>query len=417
MNKKRFVTIVSHIENLELRKDTGQIPYHAYRTLGYDATLVSYYFTLSGGRSKGPVKHPPKDENVINNDYPYLKSEVNGLKLHFMPDLGRGKFYEKSIVNYLLSESKKIDILNLFHFSAENIFYTLLYKLKNPKGKVYIKLDIDVDFYKSQTSFFNTNSFLGSIKKFLYSVFLMPVFYKTIDLLSAESEYSLKYFQSRFPKLANKTVQIPNGVDHLKIRFLIKKLEYNEKENIILFVGRVGSQQKNTELILRIAPQMNLKYWKIILAGPVEENFKKEIIFFFEKNPYLKEKIIFIGNLTEPTELYKLYNRSKILLMPSQHEGFPNAGVEAIFFGLVPVLSDKIYAFNTLTDFGQHGFNIPIDNDSKTISVINKIIDNESILEKLSRKSSSYAEREFIWQNIITKLDSYLTKATEAPYS
>lgn len=397
-----------HIENLELRKDTGQIPYHAYKTLGYDATLVSYYFTLSGGRSKGPVKYPPKDENVINNDYPYLKSEVNGLKLHFMPDLGRGKFYERSILNYLMSESKKIDILNLFHFSAENIFYTLVYKFKNPKGKVYLKLDIDVDFYKGQKSIFNVDGMFGSAKKSLYSRFLLPFFLKKIDLISAESELGLSYFTNRFPLFKSKTFLIPNGVDQSKIDSLVPAINFSEKENIILFVGRIGSKQKNVEFLLKIAAKIDLGIWKIILAGPIEDVFNETLNHFFLKNPSLKDKIFLTGNLTNPTELYQLYNRSKILLMPSNHEGFPISAVEAASFGLVLILSDKIYAFNTLTNFGANGLSIPLANLEETLKIITKAIHDESMLVNLSKKTLLHAKSTFDWKNIIIKLNHHL---------
>ena len=106
---KRFVTIVPHIENLELRKDTGQIPYHFYKELGYESTLVSYFYTLKGGRKAGPVKFPPTIREEIIKDYPFLDSEVKGLKMHFLPYDGRERFYEKAIKKYIEIEAKNID--------------------------------------------------------------------------------------------------------------------------------------------------------------------------------------------------------------------------------------------------------------------------------------------------------------------
>ncbi|MDB5109854.1 MAG: hypothetical protein JWR67_968, partial [Mucilaginibacter sp.] len=103
---KRFVTIVPHIENLELRKDTGQVPYQLHKILGYDSTLVTYFYTLHGGRNAGAVTEPPKDEETINYNYPYLLTEVPGLKIHFLKNKGRHKFYERAIYEYLVSQSK-----------------------------------------------------------------------------------------------------------------------------------------------------------------------------------------------------------------------------------------------------------------------------------------------------------------------
>src|ERR1700743_3640868 len=174
----RFVTIVPHVENLELRKDTGQIPYQLYNLCGYDSTLVTYFFTLEGRRKNGPVNEPPSDKQTISENYPYLTSEVPGLKLHFLKNKGRGKFYEKAIFDYLLGNAKKIDVLNLFHFNAENIFYSIIYKFLNPKGRLYLKLDIDIEYYKSRKHFFNTAGPLANFKIFVWEKVIYRIFFK-----------------------------------------------------------------------------------------------------------------------------------------------------------------------------------------------------------------------------------------------
>ena len=97
----RFTTIVAHIENLELRKDTGQIPYQFQKILNGNSTLVSYYYSLNGGRKLGPVQNPPLNEVDISKDYPYMKSEVPGLRLHFLKYNGRGRFYEKEVYSHI----------------------------------------------------------------------------------------------------------------------------------------------------------------------------------------------------------------------------------------------------------------------------------------------------------------------------
>src|SRR5690606_13549159 len=111
----------------------GQLPYFMYKTGRYDAELVCY---------------------KNNGTYPYLDHEVKGLKLSFISDLGRSLYFEKGILKYLFSSSEKIDVLNLFHFKKDNIAYLLLYKILNPRGIVYVKLDMDILFFKGYNSFF-----------------------------------------------------------------------------------------------------------------------------------------------------------------------------------------------------------------------------------------------------------------------
>jgi hypothetical protein len=129
--KPTFVTIFTDTENFHLVKDVGQLPYFMYKTEGYDAELISY---------------------KNNEEYPYLNKEVKGLKLNFIPNKGRLLYFELGILSYLWSFSKSITVLNLFHFKKDHLLYLLLYKTLNPKGKSYIKLDMDILFFKDYCS-------------------------------------------------------------------------------------------------------------------------------------------------------------------------------------------------------------------------------------------------------------------------
>ena len=60
--KPSFATFFPECENIHLTKDVGMIPYVMHRDMRYDAILISYR----------------------NGDYPYLDSEVPGLKMRFM---------------------------------------------------------------------------------------------------------------------------------------------------------------------------------------------------------------------------------------------------------------------------------------------------------------------------------------------
>src|SRR5690606_8696614 len=108
---------------------------------------------------------------------------------------------------------------------------------------------------------------------------------------------------------------------------------FHEKENIILAVGRIGTYQKNTELLLEALLNVDLNNWKVFILGPIEENFTAYISNLFTAHPNLKDKIIFAGNITDRLELFGWYNRAKILCMTSRFEGFPITFSEALYFG------------------------------------------------------------------------------------
>ena len=117
---KTFVTIFPICENVHLTKDLGQIPYFLHRTHGFDSKIVSY---------------------KNNETYDNLNGEVKGLKMDFVENTGRINFLEKGILKYIYSNAKKIDVLNLYIFSKHTFVYGIFYKMLNPSGFLFLKLD------------------------------------------------------------------------------------------------------------------------------------------------------------------------------------------------------------------------------------------------------------------------------------
>lgn len=306
--KPTFHTIFTDTENFHLVKDVGQLPYFMYKTEGYESELISY---------------------KNNEEYPYLNKEVKGLKQTFIPDKGRFLYFELGIVSYLWSFSKSIKVLNLFHFKKDHLLYLLLYKTLNPKGKAYIKLDMDIQFFKDYNAFLFSkyslkNYFLKGITQWMF---------KLTDIFSVETEDAREYLLKVYPELEQKLICIPNGVDNLYLEEEIKLRSWEEKEDIIITVGRIGTFQKNTELFLEVLKDIELNHWKVYILGPVEESFQTYIDTYFKINPHLKESILFTGNITDREELFEWYNRAKIFCLTSRFEGFPITFPEALFFG------------------------------------------------------------------------------------
>ena len=96
-----------------------------------------------------------------------------------------------------------------------------------------------------------------------------------------------------------KTIYLPNGYDNLFVEKNFKIKEFKEKENIILTVGRLGTKEKNTELLLESLKEIDLNDWKVILIGSEIEELLKYKEKYFKENPKLKEKIIFTGEIKD----------------------------------------------------------------------------------------------------------------------
>lgn len=377
--KKRptFVTIFTDTENFHLVKDVGQIPYFMHKTERYDAELISY---------------------KNNEEYPFLNKEVKGLKLNFIRNKGRLLYFEVGILSYLWSFSKSIDVLNLFHFKKDHLLYLLLYKTLNPKGKSYIKLDMDILFFKDYNAFLYSkysikNYFLKGMTKWMF---------KITDVFSVETEEAKSYLLQVYPELEQKLICIPNGVDNLYLEGEIKLRSWEEKENIIITVGRIGTFQKNTELFLEALKEVELGVWKVYIFGPIEASFQTYIDTYFKINPHLAEKILFMGNITDRIVLFEWYNRAKVFCLTSRFEGFPIAFSEALYFGNF-IISTPVSSALQITNNSEFG--IVVKAEAKDFSAaIKDCMTVGYLTSKRYEEILKFSRNNFSWPGIIKKL-------------
>jgi glycosyltransferase involved in cell wall biosynthesis len=379
--KPTFVTIFTETENFHLVKDVGQIPFFMYKTEGYDAELISYR---------------------NNEEYPFLHKEVQGLKLNFIRNKGRLLYFELGILSYLWSFSKSIDVLNLFHFKKDHLLYLFLYKTLNPKGKTYIKLDMDILFFKDY------NAFLYS--KYLLKNYLLKIITKWIlkltDVFSVETEEARSYLIKVYPELEQKLICIPNGVDSLYLEEEIKLRSWHEKENIIITAGRIGTFQKNTELFLEALKEVELGIWKVYILGPIEASFQAYIETYFRINPLLAEKILFMGNITDRIALFEWYNRAKVFCLTSRFEGFPITFPEALYFGNF-IISTPVSSALEITNNSEFGKVVKAV--AKDFSAaIKEGITEGFLTSKQYENTLEFSIANFSWPEIVKKLSDKL---------
>ena len=115
----RFVTLFPPTENIHLTKDVGLLPYHLHADCGVDASIATYE----------------------NGEYPFLLSETPGLKLEFIKKTKFGRILDGP--KYLSKTADTIDILNIYHLNLASFFYAGYFRMKNRRGRIYLKLDMD----------------------------------------------------------------------------------------------------------------------------------------------------------------------------------------------------------------------------------------------------------------------------------
>lgn len=369
MTKKNILLLFNHFEQEHLGKDVFLAPY--YLALKNDAQLTIVY-----KQTKTNKNFPKKYKGV------FLKP--------ISADTGIGRLNNpywifKSLL-YLLWNSKRFDVLICFHLFFRTFLHTCLYKMLNSEGRIYVKLDIP-DFI------------INKIKEREKSIFWNKCYHKcakVVDYFSVETSSSFDLMRNLaiFKKYSDKFIFMPNGFDSLGAEELkISPLPFEEKENIMITVGRIGTQQKNTQMFLKaLAKFTPQKKWKIFFVGPVEQNFMCEIKEFYAKNPETEKYVFFLGSITDKTKLWSLYAKSKVFVLTSTWESYGLVLNEARYFKNF-IISTDVGAAKDITE-GKYGCIIgnshldllktleEIDTGVLDINVYNNDSDNESITWK-----------------------------------
>lgn len=395
--KKNFLHIHDEFEYTWLGKDNGMIPIYMSEVCGYNSYILT---------------------NDIKHELPDVFRSVHIVKVkRLFKKIGNFAYFIKllrrlNIFKYLIKNAKEIDVLMLFHISRCSYWYAFVYKLLNKTGKVYIKADFNLEVYQKEIRRLNTKS--RTFKDFFKKINEIAEYKKRkklvtmVDLISYETEDSYNEMKYSYAGVdtKGKVIYLPNGYDNLEIERNYKIKNMDNKKNIILTVGRLGTEAKNTEFLLESLKKIDFKDWKFYFVGSETKELQIYKDNFFNKYPYLKEKILFLGEIKDRKKLYRLYNEAKVFVLPSKWESFGIVMVEAMAFGEY-IITSNTCAANDITKNGEIGKIISIDEDKELVNSIQDVINNKIDLKLKYDKTLEYVKK-FRYENIIKNLNEGL---------
>lgn len=186
------------------------------------------------------------------------------------------------------------------------------------------------------------------IDKFINS-FFRKVILNTANIYCACTSDSAKYFFGESLWEQNKVVIIPNIINAERFKF-----DQNDRKDIrnefgitedSIVIGNIGRlyKEKNQSFLLDIFFEIqkinNRSRLMIIGKGPEEMALKEKV-----KELSMKETVIFTG---ERTDVSKLLSAMDVFVLPSLHEGFGIALIEAQASGLKCFASDCVISRDT----------------------------------------------------------------------
>lgn len=341
-----------HFNPLEAGKDVVLVPQYLGRALQYRTQIVC-------GFSKEDLQQIPQTS----------REEIEFIHRSLSQN------YKQRIpvyIKYLLGNAHKINILMCFHRKPETMVNVWLYKRLNKKGRVYVKLDTEAgNEWKTEQKRVRV--------RWLYN-WANRIFARDCDVISCETEQGYRYLTEQSPYrsiMKEKLVLMPNAFDEETWQALqIPERSYDEKENLIITVGRIGTRQKNTEMLLKALRYTRIKNWKVALVGPIEPDFQSYLDDYFQENPTLKASIEITGPIYEKQKLWEYYNRAKVFVLTSEWESFGIVLTEARRFNNY-ILSTPVGDAENAIAHGSKGEIIPLNDTDYLSRALQSIIDGK----------------------------------------
>lgn len=223
----------------------------------------------------------------------------------------------------------------------------------------------------------SSNKFWNAITVRIRKILLNP--FKKADLLLAMGENVVEQFINvwQFPSNKIKCCRYPQDIDaHLSINRHPKK----KGDTIhILFPGKL-EHLYNPLLAIEIAIEISKTNSNILfhLNGTGTLRQKCEEVIFKNK---VTEKITFEDQIKSWNDLYKIYEMSDIIVIPSNYSNGPNTLIEGMAAGMGVVMSDQIQNTNEYFKNNEQGFICPLSKEN-FIQSIHKYINEPELIYK-----------------------------------
>ncbi len=304
----------------------------------------------------------------------------------------------KNLVAYqfLLQHRGQFSCLVMFPFCPpSDLLIAKLFLALNPAAKIIVKLDANLAYLEQLQASYQVNPSNCFRQHYYYRRILDiadVVIYETrkVGRLLSHGNFLGICKSSKF-------LNIFNGISQDQVAIALDK-KSNElaptRDNIIIFSGRLGSPDKNVELIFKSDPVP--EGWKLKFVGSLDKAFMAVVDHYRACDPKFDKKYEFTGEISNKKLYFKELSTAKILLLCSNKEGFPMVYAEAHYFGLHIITTD-VSGSEEATDNGQIGKIIP-RNDPIALRVALHSVCSNVNFDKLIDAGRAYGERHFIWE-------------------
>lgn len=374
--RKRILTMFWYDDagEVHLYKDVGGIPYALAKYCGWQATFA--YNDVNG------IIHNDDYEKYVKLDTIHYPKILCKLKLRYY------KYFQ--VIKYVWKNAPKYDVINFYHCHKFIRFLCWLAKKVNPAIITYVKLDMGREGFLKEKKEGKRHSS-----------------WKSTDVFTVEAQ---KYVDelNELLKFNKKVKYLPNGF----FSDLSNTAENIKKEKIILTVGRLGTYQKNTEMLVNAfmaIDKAKISEWKLFLVGPLTNEFKIWLDKKIEKDQFYKDKIIVTGNIADKGKLYEIYSMTSVFVLPSRFESWGLVIIEAMYFKNYVILTNCCDAYHDFINNKNYKYGDIIQNENleELKKAILLTLENYDNIIDIAKEGSVFIDKKFNWKVVAKILEKY----------
>lgn len=209
--------------------------------------------------------------------------------------------------------------------------------------------------------------------------FMKKITYRCASGIIAQSQMAADYKRQVFGNKINLVV-IPNSLRD------IEEFPNMGKENWVIGVGRLSYEKGFDRLIEAFSQIENHKDWTLVLVGDGPERTRLERQ---AEALGIKERVVFLG---KRNDVDRLLAQSKVFVIPSRCEGFPNALCEAMASPLPCISFDSIAASDLIED-RVNGVVLPDGDIEALAKEIGMLMGNERLRNQYAEKACQIRKR------------------------
>jgi glycosyltransferase involved in cell wall biosynthesis len=203
-----------------------------------------------------------------------------------------------------------------------------------------------------------------------------------------------KYISKKFSINTKKIHVLPNAVEVPKFK---KRTNFSDIK--IIFLGRID-QNKGIDYIFTALNELKSKVpFKFYMAGTGP--YQKICVPKFSK--HLGKRFNFLG-IQNHDEKKDIFSKSHIFILPSYFEGLPNALLEAMAFGLVPLVT-SVGSIGEVVEDKKNGIIVPKFNHKEISENIINLFRNNNFYNNLSLSAFKTIKKRFSLSSYIVKLN------------